>query len=55
MTFIDQIREQCARKGSEPALVLGKRGPDAVSYAQLGQGIDNVCADRKSTRLNSSH
>ena len=44
-TFVEEIREQCARNGDRPALCLdGVRGGQSVSYGALGQYIDNASA-----------
>src|SRR5882762_6306017 len=44
MNLAEQIRLQCVRKGSEPALSLGGPGPDTVSYGRLGRCVDGVCS-----------
>ena len=44
VTASDQIRLNCKRLGSEPALSLGGLGPDIISYERLGYHVDAVSA-----------
>ena len=42
MNYVEQILQQCATKGSEPALSLGGNGPDIITYRKLKEYLDGI-------------